>query len=71
MPAVAAIRRLLSSVTADALCETCLAAACATSVDDIRAATKKLVASDAAFHRGFSCASCRRTVPTIFYRHAV
>jgi hypothetical protein len=65
---VRAVQRLLSSVTADALCDACLAAACATRLTEMRAATRTLVDSDPAFHRGSSCASCRRTVPTIFYR---
>jgi hypothetical protein len=65
---VETVRRLLSSVTADALCDACLAAACAINVIQIRAAIDNLFKSDRAFHRGSLCASCRRTVPTIFYR---
>jgi hypothetical protein len=65
---VESVRRLLTSVTADALCDACLAAACATSLREMRVATETLVRSDRAFHRGSSCASCGRTVPTIVYR---
>lgn len=68
MSIVQAVRSLLSRVTADALCDACLAAACATSLTDMRAATRMLLNSDLAFHRGSSCSSCRRTVPTTFYR---
>jgi hypothetical protein len=67
---VEALRRLLSSVTADALCDACLAAACATSLTDMRAAIRMLLDSDPDFHRGSSCSSCRRTVPTIVYRES-
>ena len=66
MPTVETVRRLLSSVTVDALCDACLAAACATNLREMRAATE--IRSDRAFHRGSSCASCGRTVPTIAYR---
>jgi len=62
------VRRLLSSVTADAVCDACLAAACATRLSEIQVAIEKLVESDRAFQRGSLCASCGRTVPTIFYR---
>src|SRR2546428_8526763 len=33
----------------------------------MRVVTEALVRSDSAFHRGASCASCRRTVPTIVF----
>jgi len=39
------VRRLLSSVTIDALCDACLAAACATSLREMRVDTETLVSS--------------------------
>jgi hypothetical protein len=67
---VPAIRILLSTVLADALCDACLAEACDTTTSDMRTATEALLKSDGAFDRGWSCAICRRRVPTIFYRPA-
>jgi hypothetical protein len=67
---VRAIRILLSTVLADALCDACLAEACDTTISDMRTATQALLKSDGAFDRGWSCAICRRRVPTIFYRPA-
>jgi hypothetical protein len=62
------VRRLLSRAAGEPLCDSCLAFACASNLTDMRAATDALVKSDPAFHRGSSCRSCGRTVPTIFYR---
>jgi len=67
---VDAVRNLLSRVLTDALCDACLAAACATSESDMRAATEALLNSEPSFHRGSYCATCRRAVPTVFYRPA-
>jgi hypothetical protein len=65
---VETVRRLLSSAPAEPLCDACLAFACATSFIEMRAVTETLLESDRAFDRGSSCAACRRTVPTLFYR---
>ena len=64
---VVAVRQLLSEVIADPVCDRCLAAACATTQATIHAVMETLIASDRAFHRGSSCGSCRRSVPTIYY----
>jgi len=65
---VAAVRRLLSSAPAEALCDACLALACAVSLIDMRAVTEQLTEADSSFHRGSSCTRCRRSVPTIVYQ---
>ena len=70
MTTVDVVRRLLSSASAEPLCDACLAFACATSLMEMRAATEDLVTSDPSFHRGGSCGSCRRTVQATFYRDA-
>jgi hypothetical protein len=65
---VVAVRHLLSRVTADEVCDACLAATCAISLNAMRMVINRLIDSDRAFHRGSCCATCRRAVPTIFYR---
>lgn len=62
-----AVRQLLSTAPGEALCDACLAFACAISLTEMRAVTERLVNSDAALRRGSSCRSCRRTVPAISY----
>jgi hypothetical protein len=53
-----------------ALCDSCLAFACDTSLTEIRPITDTLVRETAKFHRGSSCANCQRTVETTFYESA-
>jgi len=62
------VRRLLSRAPGEPLCDACLALACASSLDDMRAATEELAKTDPAFHRSSGCGGCGRTIPTIFYR---
>jgi len=62
------VRRLLSRAPGEPLCDACLALACASSLDDMRAVTEALAKTDPAFHRGSGCGGCGRTLPTIFYR---
>jgi hypothetical protein len=62
------VRRLLSRAPGDSLCDACLALACASSLDDMRAVTGALAKTDPAFQRGSGCGGCGRTIPTIFYR---
>jgi hypothetical protein len=65
------VRRLLADAPGEELCDACLAFACARSLTEMRVVTEALVRSDSAFHRGSSCASCRRTVPkTVYYADA-
>ena len=70
MNTVESVRRLLSHTVAEPVCDDCLAFACATGLNEMRAVTEALVESARAFHRGSSCATCRRAAPTIFYRRA-
>jgi hypothetical protein len=65
---VGAVRRVLSSAPVEELCDACLALACAASLSEMRAVTETLIEADPGFHRGASCARCRRSVPTIVYR---
>jgi hypothetical protein len=62
------VRRLLSRAPGEPLCDACLALACASSLNDMRAAAEALAKTDPAFHRGPACQGCGRTVPTLFYR---
>jgi hypothetical protein len=68
MSTVDNVRRLLSRAPGEPLCDACLALACASSLDDMRAVTEALAKVDPAFHRGSGCGGCGRTVPTILYR---
>ncbi len=51
-----------------ALCDSCLAFACSTSLNEIRSVSEALVAERGQFQRSPACASCRRTVPSTFYK---
>jgi len=62
------VRRLLSNWPGEALCDSCLAFACGTSLADMSEITAGLVVEDADIQRGRTCANCRRTVTCIFYR---
>jgi hypothetical protein len=56
------VRRLLSRAPGDSLCDACLALACASSLDDMRAVTEALAETDPAFQRGSGCGGCGRTI---------
>jgi len=64
----ATVRRLLLSAPGDALCDACLAFACEVSLIEVRAFTRVLLQTDPQFQRASTCASCRRTAPSIFYK---
>jgi len=59
---------LLKQEPGAALCDSCLAFACSTSLNEIRCVTESLVAERGQFQRCPACASCRRTVPSTFYK---
>jgi hypothetical protein len=59
---------LLKQEPGAALCDSCLAFACSTSLNEIRCVTEALVAERGQFQRCPACASCRRTVPSTFYK---
>ena len=66
---VATVARLLRSAPGDALCNACLAFACAASFTEMRAWTAILLrAEPQQFRRAPTCASCGRTVPSILYK---
>jgi hypothetical protein len=60
------LRQLLQ--TGDALCDACLALVCKATLTEIHEITTALVSDDASFQRASTCATCRRTVPTLVYR---
>jgi hypothetical protein len=60
------VRHLLMDGPGEALCDACLALACAVSLTEMRQITRRVL-GDPSFQRGGSCASCRRVVPTIVY----
>jgi hypothetical protein len=63
---IGALRFLLESAPGEAVCDACLAFACGTSLAEMRELTEGLLrAEPLTFQRASSCASCRRTVPTI------
>jgi hypothetical protein len=62
------VRRLLRSAPGEALCDSCLAFACAVSLIEMREATEVLLHTEPQFQRAATCASCRRTVPSIIYK---
>jgi hypothetical protein len=68
MTAAELARRILLDAPGDAQCDACLALACQTTLAEMRSITEQLVAQDATLQPASSCASCRRTVPTIVYR---
>ena len=65
---LATLRGLLRSAPYEAVCDACLAFACAVSLTEMRALTEALLQIDAQFQRAATCASCRRTVPSILYK---
>ena len=63
------VRRLLSDSPGRALCDQCLAAACAATLTETREVTATLLGNDPVFERGASrCDSCQDSVSTILYR---
>ena len=62
------VRTLLTHAAGEALCDSCLAFACETSVTEMRQITGQLVIEDPRIERGAACASCGRTVAAIVYR---
>jgi hypothetical protein len=61
-------RRLLTTMPANALCDTCLALACGTTLTEMHEITKALADDGLHFQPASTCASCRHTVATISYR---
>jgi len=62
------LRYLLRSAPGDALCDGCLASACAVSLIAMRLWTVALRRAEPdEFQQASSCASCRRIVPSIIY----
>ena len=61
-------RQLLIDAAGDALCDACLALACGTSLTEMHQITRDLAADNPSIRRGAACASCGRTVPSIFYQ---
>jgi len=65
----ATLAHLLRSSPGDALCDTCLAFACAVSWTQMRAWTNALLRIEPQqFQRASSCTSCRRVVSSIIYK---
>ena len=63
------LAHLLRSSPGDALCDTCLAFACAVSWTQMRAWTNALLRTESQqFQRASTCASCRRVVLSIIYK---
>ena len=58
---------LLEHEPGSALCNACLAFACAVSLNEMRPVTEGLLQMNPMFQRGSSCVSCRRTIPSILY----
>ena len=67
-PPAEIVRRLLSDSANDALCDSCLAIACRTSLDEMRDTTRALAVEDSNIQHGVTCASCRRTVACILFQ---
>jgi hypothetical protein len=63
-----ALRSLLLSAPGEALCEACLALACAVSLVEMRALTEVLTQTEPEFRRAATCASCRRMVPSTVWK---
>jgi hypothetical protein len=66
MTPVQTARRLLVDAAGEALCNSCLAFACSTSLMEMRQITEELLTSGS-FQRSDRCVSCRRTAPAIAY----
>lgn len=64
------VRALLAQEPNVALCDSCLAFACSTSLLELRAVSHALLREGGRYERASTCASCRRTVATILYRAA-
>ena len=64
----ATLAHLLRSSPGDALCDACLAFACAVSFREMRALTEVLLQIEPRFQRASTCASCHRIVPSILYK---
>jgi len=62
-------RQLLIEAPSDALCDSCLALACGTTLAEMRQITKTLLGQSTTFHQDATCASCHRTVAAIVYYH--
>jgi len=62
---------LLKQEPGVALCDSCLAFACSTCLEEVRVVTAALVEERGQFQRGLKCGSCRRTVPSTSYKAPV
>ena len=63
---VETVRRLLVDAAGEALCDACLAFACAVSLAEMRRATEELL-TGASFQSRDRCVSCHRTVPALAF----
>ena len=62
------VRRLLIDAPGRALCDQCLAVACAVTLTEAREVTATLLRNDPVFQRGSArCENCHGGVPTILY----
>jgi hypothetical protein len=61
------VRALLQQDPDAALCDSCLAFACSTSVIEISAITASLLDEDGEFQLRSRCASCHRAIPATCY----
>jgi hypothetical protein len=62
------VRRLLEQCPGEALCDACLAFACAVSLTEMRAVTGTLTHEPGFGHSTTTCVSCRRQTPTLVWR---
>jgi CheY-like chemotaxis protein len=63
-----AVRRLLTDVSGEALCDACLTIACGASLADMRAITEQLLEEDPTmFTRRHACARCHREVVSVVH----
>jgi ribosomal protein L37E len=67
MTATETARRMLVKAPGIAICHSCLALGCSTSLEEMREATAVLL-KRAGFHRHDRCWSCGRRVDSIVYR---
>lgn len=67
MPLTRVVTFLLQQEPGTALCDACLAYACAVSLSEIRPVIEGLLQSNPMFQHGSSCVSCRRAVPSTLY----
>ena len=62
------LRRVLIEAPGDPVCDTCLAAICDVSPEEVRSQTATLLTDSDEFERGWVCASCHRYITSVYYR---